>query len=289
MELKTTYSLSQLRDYSALFSRNSASEWLKGNFTTIDYKIARYDTDWLNRKNKSYSDYLKYVYKVLEKHYKNEYILKNAFLNQWLIKELGESKSQVFNEFRVGNAVADLAMFNGISKVFEIKTELDSDKRLGTQLRYYKKAFNQIYLIVPSSKVEQYKNHDSTVGIIVFDENSINSFTCVRESETNDIVDFETIMDIFHTAEYREIVKLHFGQLPKMTSFNQYDICKKMISEISPVQLSKYFTELMKKRNSNGSLSSRTHKEFNQLSLALKLTEKKRKDMINNLKESLNI
>jgi hypothetical protein len=289
MELKTKYSMSQLRDYSALFSRSSASEWLKGNFTSIDFKIARYDSDWLNRKNKSYSDYLKYVYQILEEHYKNEYILKNSFLNKWLIKELGETNSQVFNEFRVGNAVADLVMFNGISKVFEIKTELDSDKRLTSQLKYYKKVFNQIYLIVPSSKTQQYKNHDKNVGIIAFDENSINSFHTVRESETNEDIDFETIMDILHTTEYKKIVKQHFGMLPKITSFNQYDICKELISKISPLELSQYFTELMKNRNSCGSLSTRNYKEFNQLSLALKMTEQKRKDMIKCLKEPLNI
>jgi hypothetical protein len=77
MESKEKYSINQLRDYSALFSRSSASEWIKGDLTSIDLKIGRYDYDWFSRKNKSYSDYLKYVYRVLEKHYKNEYILKN--------------------------------------------------------------------------------------------------------------------------------------------------------------------------------------------------------------------
>lgn len=289
MELKTKYSMSQLRDYSTLFSRSSALEWLKGDFSSIDFKIARYDSRWLNRKNKSYSDYLKYVYQVLEKHYKNEYILKNSFLNEWLIKELGEMNSQVFNEFRIGNAVADLVMFNGVSKVFEIKTELDSDKRLTSQLKYYKKVFNQIYLIVPSSKVQKYQNHYKNVGIIAFDENSINSFQCVREPETNEAIDFETIMGILHTTEYKTIAKWHYGKLPKMTSFDQYDICKELISEIPTLELDQYFIELMKKRNSCNSLSIINHKEFNQLSLALKMTEQKRKDMINFLKEPLNI
>jgi hypothetical protein len=287
MESKEKYSINQLRDYSALFSRSSASEWIKGDLTSIDLKIGRYDYDWFSRKNKSYSDYLKYVYRVLEKHYKNEYILKNTFLNKWLIKEIGETNSQVFNEFRVGNAVADLVMFNGESKVFEIKTELDSDKRLDSQLKYYKKVFNKIYLIVPSAKVKQYQNHDKSIGIITFNEDSINSFTLVRESETNIDVDFETIMDIFHTTEYKKVVKQHFGQLPEMTSFNQYNICKELISEISHIQLSQYFTEIMKERESIGSLSIRTYKELNQISLALKLTEKKRKDMINHLKKPL--
>ena len=286
MRSNTKYSLNQLRDYSSLFSRSSASQWIKGDLSSINFKINRYDPSWLNRKNKSYSDYLKYVYRVLEKHYRNEYVLKNSFLNKWLIHELGESDSQIFNEFRIGSAVADLVMFNGVSKVFEIKTELDSDKRLASQLKYYKKVFNQVYIIVPKSKIDHYMKIDQSVGVITFDDNS---FSCNRESETNTNIDFDTIMDVFHTAEYQKIVMRHFGQLPNMTSFNQYDICKEMISGISPVQLNKYFIELMKNRNSDNSLSPRFHKELNQISLALKLTKRMRKDMINQLNEPLRI
>ncbi|MCF8302728.1 MAG: sce7726 family protein [Bacteroidales bacterium] len=289
MKASIKYSINQLRDYSDLFSRSFALEWLKGDFTSLDFKIARYDSNWVRRKDNSYCNYLKYVYKILEKHYKNEYILKNSFLNEWLIKELGKTNSQVFNEFKIGNAIADLVMFNGTSKVFEIKTELDSGKRLTSQIKYYKKVFNQIYLIVPSSKIHQYQDHDSNVGIITFDENSISSFRVIRESETNLNIDFETIMGILHTTEYKRIVEEHFGKLPKMTSFSQYSICKELISKISPVELSLYFNELMKKRNSCTALSTRNHKEFNQLSLALKMTQQKRKDMINSLKEPINI
>lgn len=39
--------------------------------------------------------------------------------------ELGEKDSIVFNELSIGKAHADLAMFNGVSKVFEIKTIFD--------------------------------------------------------------------------------------------------------------------------------------------------------------------
>jgi hypothetical protein len=287
MLLKTSYSQNQLRDYSSLFSRSEVQLWMKNDFTSIDYKIERYDAQWLNYSGVSYIDYLKHIYNVLETHYQTEYIFKNSFLNEWLIKEIGESNSRVFNEYRVGNAVADLVMFNGISKVFEIKTEYDSDKRLALQLESYRKAFNQIFLIIPESKLTAYKITDERVGLISFNGNKEQKFTLQREAVINQEVDAETIMHILHTHEYKTIVKSHFGQLPDMTSFNQFQKCRELIKTIPNHLLNKYFIEQMKRRNLENVLSRRYYKEFNQLILAHKLNKDEKNNMIKKLKSPL--
>ena len=132
------YTSNQLRDFSTLFLRSEVNRWMNGDFNSIDIKLKRYDLVELN-KGKSYLNFLRNTYQVLEKNYPNEYILKNEFLNKWLRNELGDNNSVIFNEFRIGKAIADLAMFNGISKVFEIKTILDKEYRLSNQLEEYKK------------------------------------------------------------------------------------------------------------------------------------------------------
>jgi len=95
------------------------------DFTSINFKIQRYDSPWRRLIKATYIDYLKHVYRILELNYQNEYVYKNTFLNEWLIKEIGKENSKVYSEFRVGTAFADLVMFNGTSKAFEIKTEYD--------------------------------------------------------------------------------------------------------------------------------------------------------------------
>ncbi|WP_348823858.1 sce7726 family protein [Flavobacterium aestuarii] len=288
MSNKNTYNQSQLRDYSSLFSRSVAELWMKSNFDSIDYKIERYDIKWQNSEKATYLDYLKYVYQILEKNYQNEYIFKNSFLNDWLITEIGNNNTKVFNEFRVGNAVADLVMFNGKSKVFEIKTEFDSSKRLNLQIENYSKAFNQIFLIVPESKLTIYSKFDESIGLISFNNNeSSERFTLQRDAVTNAEVDFETIMKVLHTSEYKSIVKSLYGELPVMTSFNQYNICKELISKIPNGELNKRFIEKMKSRYLENVLSNRYYKEFNQISLALKLNKKDREIMIKNLKSPI--
>lgn len=283
-----TYNLNQLRDYSSLFSRSSVKQWLDGNLSSIDFKIDRYDKNWYSGTNRRYIDYLKYVYTVLETHYQNEYIFKNTFLNDWLIKELGQCDSEIFNEFKVGTAIADLVMFNGASKAFEIKTELDSDKRLNLQLEQYRKVFNQIFLIIPSSKLEQYLSYDNNVGIILFDNSKMQRFTLFRQAKNNEKVDAETLMHVLHTKEYKAIVERYYGQLPNITSFNQFKICGDLIAKIPKNDLNLLFIDQMKKRAGKYELSNRNFREFNQISLALRMNKENRKDLFSILKTQLN-
>lgn len=281
------YQTNQLRDYSSLFSRNEVLSWLKMDFASIDFKIKRYDVNWLNSSKQTYLDYLRYVYSVLATNYQNEYIFKNEFLNKWLISEMGEDNSKIFSEFRVGSSVADLVMFNGCSKVFEIKTEFDSDFRLSMQIENYKKIFNQIYLIVPETKLSLYEKHDTSIGLISFNSKKFNSFNLYRTASNNPKIEINTVMSILHTNEYKSIVKEYFSFIPEMTSFSQFEICKALIREIPNDELNKLFISQIKKRGDNEALSSRYYKEFNQLFLALKMNQVNKKKMINILKTPL--
>jgi hypothetical protein len=257
------------------------------DFSSINYKIERYDEKWLKSKDFTYLDYLKYIYSILANNYQNEYVFKNEFLNNWLINELGETNSQIFSEFRVGNSIADLVMFNGCSKIFEIKTELDSDARLTLQLENYKKAFNQIFLIIPKSKLNSYLKQESSIGLITYDPNADNSFSLYRDAEVNFEIEQSAIMSILHSNEYKSIVRKHYGNLPQMTSFNQYKVCSEMIFEIPIVILNKLFIDAMKMRSSSNVLSSRYYKELNQLFLALKMNQDKKNKLIDALKTTI--
>ncbi len=288
MAIRSVYNQNQLRDYSSLFSRSGAELWIKSNFDSIDYKINRYDLNWKNVENATYLDYLKYVYQILETNYQNEYIFKNSFLNEWLIAEIGHNKTKVFNEFRIGNAIADLVMFNGKSKVFEIKTDFDSSKRLSLQIENYRKAFNQIFLIVPESKISIYNKFDESIGLITFNhKDKTERFKLQRDAIINYEVDSDTIMNVLHSNEYKSLVSSFYGELPVITSFNQFNICRELIKKIPNLELNTKFIELMKNRNLENALSNRYYKEFNQISLALKLNKKNRDIMIKNLKSPI--
>ncbi|WP_165606690.1 sce7726 family protein [Flavobacterium piscis] len=254
---------------------------MKNDFNSLNLKIKRYDSKLIN-KEINYLKYLKNVYKILQKFYANEYIYKNEFLNKWLIKELGTSNSLIYNEFRLGKAIADLVMFNGCSRVFEIKTLLDKESRLNSQLYEYKKIFNEVYLIVPLSQIDKYRLYDESVGIISYDqEKSI--FNLVRNSIKNINIDSGSIMEILHTKEYKNIVDQYYGEIPVCNDFEQYNICKKLIAKIPVEDLNRLFIKAMKSRKINNDLSNKKNKEFNQIFLSLNLNEMQKVKLFNNL------
>lgn len=279
-----SYNTNQLRDFSSLFLRSEVSRWLKNDFNSIDLKLNRHNL-FDRHKGNSYLSVLKKTYKILEKHYPNEYILKNEFLNQWLKKELENNNSIIFNEFRIGKAIADLAMFNGISKVFEIKTILDREYRLSNQLQEYKKIFNEIYIIVPSVHLSKYINYDKTIGVITYETNS-KKFELIQKPEKNYDIDINVIMEVLHSKEYIKITNEYYSELPNMNAFNQFKICKELISKIPKEELNKMFLKTMKTRNINNLFFGKRNNEFNQICLSLNLTQSEIDKLINNLKSN---
>ncbi len=91
-------------------------------------------------------------------------------------------------------------------------------------------------------------------------------------------------MEVLHTKEYLEISKAYFGQLPEMNSFNQFVICKELISKIPQNDLNSLFLSTMKKRNVNNQFFNKINNEFNQICLSLNLKKQERDNLINSLK-----
>lgn len=274
------YSINQLRDYSTLFTRSEIIRLLNNNFNSINLKIDRYPFG-AKFKGSSYLNFYKSIYGLLKENYPNEYIFKNQFLNTWLIRELGNSKSIIYNELRLGKVIADLAMFNGISKVFEIKTPLDKEYRLSHQLESYKKIFNEVYIIIPEHLFEKYVGFDNTVGIITYESSK---FSLKRGATMNYELDTDLLMEILHTNEYKLIVSEFYKKIPEMNSFNQFDLCKELISQIPSSDLNKLFLNVMKKRKINNVFFNKLNTEFNQICLSLNLDSNQKKILIQNLK-----
>ncbi|AKK72091.1 hypothetical protein OK18_05095 [Chryseobacterium gallinarum] len=280
------YHINQLRDFSSLFTRKEVKRWLKEDFKSIDIKLERYNLLEKNKGN-SYLKFLKETYKILEENYPNEYILKNEFLNKWLRSELGNKDSLIINEFRTGKAIADLAMFNGVSKAFEIKTILDKEYRLSNQLSEYKKIFNELYIIIPKIQITKYVNYDDSIGIISYDS-EVKEFELIRKAVKNDEINSNTLIEILHTKEYLEIVYNYYGFLPEMTVFTQYDKCKNLLSKIPNSDLNTLFLKVIKKRKVNNLFFNKINNEFNQICLSLNLKDSERNELIKKLKTNIN-
>ena len=261
--------------YSSIFSRSNFDRLLKHNdYTIFQEIISDYDSNLIGSKLITYADFTYYAYKHLLKNYRNEYVFKNSLINM-LIKEYGTNHSVIFNEFSVGNSIADLVMFNGVSRAYEIKTELDTNKRLETQMADYKKVFQRCFVVVYNNCIEKYINTDDDIGVISMYINRGNiKFEEVKTPKKNHKIDPHVLIRCLRSYEYKELVKRYYGELPKMNDFTAFSICEKLMTAIPSEVLNCLFIDLMKERNTNMSLLKKFDKHLRQIGLSMHFTDK---------------
>lgn len=284
--------LERMRSYSTIFSSTSFSKLLKGNGREfIDSKIKRFDENKLQAGEFiTYIDYIQYVYSELSKKYRNEYYYKNSFINDLLLKKYGVKDTIAINEFKVGNSIADIVLFNGSSKAFEIKTELDSNRRLQGQIADYTKIFDQCYIITDVTLADKYLDENDSLGVIALNKLPRTvRMTEIRKAKKNDNIDPDTLMRCIRTSEYKNIVSKFYGELPDMNSFNMFEICSQLMKKIPPLQLRQLFLNEVKTRKSNTSSLKHFKKELRQLALAMQLDERKYQKIISKLNEPINL
>lgn len=277
----------RLRSYSSIFSRSVFCDMLShSDFSQLDWLCSEYDASFTG--GRSYMDYMRHIYRSLQRSYRCEYVFKNEIVNQLLLKQYGTRSTVAFNEFKVGDSIVDLAMFNGVSKAFEIKTPLDSPKRLLKQIADYRKVFNQCYLVVDEIDYEQYSSTvDQSVGIIIVSTHKGRlSLVMARQASISDAIDSEVAIKCLRTAEYQRIVTDYFGQLPAVPAFEMYDACKEMLANIPPQEFNLLFIQQLKQRRSATAQLKAAPKELRQMMLALNLPANKQDELVNILKNT---
>lgn len=278
--------IGQLRDLSTLFLRSEIQRLQKDDFESINLKLKSHNL-YDKNKGKSYLQFLRNTYRLLQKRYQNEYVLKNEILNKWVKEELRKNDSIIYNELSIGKARADLVLFNGVSTVFEIKTELDDISRLKHQLENYNKIFNKVYVVVPIEESNLYFDFDSNVGIITYDSVS-HKLHKMREARYSIDIHIDVLMEVLHTKEYLQICENYYGKLPEsLNAFNQFDICKKIISEVPKKEINSVFIKKMKERRVYNEFFSIINSEFNQICLSLNLNRSERNDFIEKLRKTI--
>lgn len=260
------------------------------DFSHIDWIHSQYDS--ASATAGSYCDYLKEMYDILAKYYRCEYVYKNEIISilPKLKKECGSHKTVAFNEFRVGNSIADIAFFNGESKAFEIKTDLDTPKRLGKQMEDYKRVFDRCYIVIPVDKYDMYsKIVKPETGIVLLSRKRGRiSLEKNREAQKNEDIDVNILINCLHTEEYKTLVSTFTGNLPDVPDYMMYEACKEIMRTIPTKQLKEFFLEAVKKRKNNTEQLKDVPQELRQMCLSLGLSKRNIELLLYRLDEQLN-
>ena len=175
------------------------------------------------------------AYQYLAKNYRNEYFIKNEMLNQMVLAQ-GTKHASAFRELPIDDCIADFIVNNTNSQrtqVFEIKTDLDTLKRLPNQIANYYHAFPFVNIITVNKHLPELKKHLPTndLGIYLFDND--NHIKCLKSAKPHfDQIEYQSIFKILRKAEYEKIIFNYYHELPDIDAFHQYEYYYHMFKQI---------------------------------------------------------
>lgn len=230
-----------------LFSRSAFNDivFLKNN-RLIDALVE--NTGLSKNKNYSLSDLFDIFYKILLKSYRNEYVFKNSLAVELIKKRHRFSNVSYINELRANNSICDIAIFNGTSTAYEIKTKLDSFDRLPAQLMDYQTIFDKVYVVCDASRISNLERSiASNIGI--YELTSKNKVTIVKEALSN--MEYLSNKSIFYCLRPSEIEKIFKEKLnyilPKKAKEKRIESLI-VFEALDTSLVHQYFVEIMRDR-----------------------------------------
>ena len=178
---------------------------------------------------------------------RDEYIYKAALTHKILLGKHSLRTASMLTEFRVGDCKADLAILNGTSTAYEIKSERDSLARLSKQIGSYRKFFASVYVITG-------ENHVASVLAIVPEDVGVLQLSRRHQISTvRTAVDLPerlcplTVLDSLRVDEALRVLSLLGMELPSAPNTLLRTELKKSFAEIEPTALHRALVPTLKK------------------------------------------
>ncbi|PTB33065.1 sce7726 family protein [Photobacterium phosphoreum] len=221
-------------------------------------------------------------YKLLCKHYPNEYVIKNTIANKILLGTHSMNTASMLSELRIGDNKADCVIINGISTCYEIKTQYDSLKRLPEQLATYTKSFDKTYVVTHDNHLDaliEYQSQYPQFGII--HANNKGNLSIKIEAPIN--MNFNTEM-MFHSLrkeEYTQIAKDVLGFIPNVPPAELFSECQKIFCSLSSNEANSYFKATLKHfRKNDHKFINLLPKSMKNLGISYKIHKKDKERLI---------
>lgn len=184
-------------------------------------------------KSASVRDVYESAFKILKKEkFRNEYTYKTAITQKVLLGKHNLNSAAMLTEFRVGKCKADVAILNGTSTVYEIKSERDSLIRLTSQVDEYRKFFARVNVVVGQNHLVAVQNLlPEDVGVMLLNQRF--KISTIREAKDNaerinPLVVFESI----RINESVKILQLLGIDVPDVPNTQMYGALKNVFSTL---------------------------------------------------------
>jgi hypothetical protein len=243
--------ISKYRILSRLFTRPIFTALASGHgaIGTLDF-LVQHDVAKRSSTSRPVSDLLNLAFEKLSKNYRNEYVFKAALADKIIFGRHSPRTAAMQVELPIGRSIVDAAVFNGTSTAYEIKTELDSSKRLATQTRDYLTVFDKVFVVTTKLCAPRYDTlADPRVGILTLSERG--NFSVYRDAISNkENVDPRSIFRSLRKSEFLKILAEE-GRSINVPNALLHEKCEGLFKQMSPLRCHDAFLSAMRFRTTD--------------------------------------
>lgn len=187
---------------------------------------------------------------------RHEYAYKAAITKSLLLGRHSLKTASLVSEFRVDKCKADIAIFNGTSTAYEIKSERDSLNRLENQLNTYKKFFAKVYVVTGEKHLTEVLNSTpADVGVLQL--NKRHRISLVRECiENYSRLEPEVIFDSIQLKEALGILSALSIEPPALPNTQIRTAIKNIFSQLDPNKIHPALIKTLRSSRSSTALNS---------------------------------
>jgi len=184
------------------------------------------------------------------KDYRNEYVYKAAITHKVLLGAHSLQTASMLTEFRVGSCKADIAILNGTSTVYEIKSERDKLDRLQAQVSAYRQAFAKVNVITGENHLKAVlASVPADVGVLLLTDRF--QISTVREAvDSVSGVIPEVIFDSLQLHESQQILESQGIVLPEVPNTKRHQLLRERFTRLDPHQAHTGMVKVLKETRS---------------------------------------
>ena len=180
----------------------------------------------------SLGQWFDFAFEQIAVNYRNEYFYKNSLVSKIIFGRHSPKTASALLELPAGGSIADLAVLNGTSTVYEVKTDFDSFARLRGQLTDYGKCFDHVNLVTSAERLESALSvAPSWVGVLGLRRNGV--FTVGRESVGGgERLDVAVAFEMLRQDEALRLLHEYQGYEPDVPKGDLWSRSKEVFLEI---------------------------------------------------------
>jgi hypothetical protein len=223
----------------------NSGDWKRGLGFLVSHQMLR------PGRTRSVSDLYEAAWEELSANYRNEYVYKAELANKLIFGRHSPRTAGLHVEFPVGRSIVDIAVFNGTSTAYEIKTEFDSARRLQTQTDDYLKVFDEVFVVAHPSMAQSYANVVAPrVGVLALSAGG--SLSVVKQSISNrNNVAGATVFRCLRRAEYLQAVEAALQSKLDYPNGIIAKKCEEQFCKFDPEEAHRIFVDAMRRRQTD--------------------------------------